>query len=117
MCDSSSWEGGARYASIKLYLGRGQFKGIKKADFQRQPPSDVVSALRRYGIDAHCLRSTSSWDGGRSVARILSAGSNVALSLDAARNVGTKVFLAATTGLACEHLIDQFKFQQKRKAS
>jgi phosphoribosylglycinamide formyltransferase-1 len=33
MCDSSSWESAARYGALKLYMGGGRFKGIKKAQY------------------------------------------------------------------------------------
>jgi hypothetical protein len=117
MCDSSSWEGGARYASVRLYLGRGRFATIKKADFLRKPSNEIVAALHRYGVEASTLGASASWHGGQSVSRALSAGSSIVMSLDVERNVGTKMFIAAAALDACTHLVDQFNSQQKRKAS
>jgi len=94
MCDSSSWEAGARYASVKLYMGNGRYVSIKKADFIKQPPEDVLERIRFLGFDPYVLRKDTAWRGGEGVTRQLSAASSQVLSLDIQRNLGTLYFNA-----------------------
>lgn len=95
MCDSSSWESGARYATINLYLGNGKFKIIKKTDFQNKPSPVVVEAIEKLGFSVGALAKAESWVGGPSVSRNLCAASGVQYSSDVEKNLKTKLFLAA----------------------
>lgn len=92
MCDSSSWESGGRYASIRLYMGSGRYVAIKKADFLGKPPQDVLDRIVYLGFDPYALRKDEAWRGGYSVNRRLSAASALALSLDVQKNLGVLMF-------------------------
>lgn len=105
MCDSSSWESGGRFAAVRLYMGSGRYVSVKKADFIKQPPNDVLDRIRDLGFDPYELRSDAAWRGGNSVNRKLSAASAVALSLDIQRNLGTLMFNAIA---ACRYACLQF---------
>jgi hypothetical protein len=94
MCDSSGWESGARYGSVKLYMGRGQFRPVKKADFSRKPDAALLGRIRDLGLDPLLFAKRDSWHGGYSLSRTLCARSAVAMSVDIEQNLGTKVFLA-----------------------
>lgn len=109
MCDSSSWEGGARYGRLSLYLGGGKTKTIKKSDFQNKPSEEVLRALKLQGVNPSDLAKASSWHGGNSLIRYLSAKNSVFLSLDIQKNLKTFVFQAASTNLAISLLIKGFE--------
>lgn len=94
MCDASSWEGGARFGVMPLYVGSGRFRTIKKAEFALRPPADVMAVLQRYGFDPAELRHEASWRGGPSLNRHICAASGVAYSLDVQKHLGTLMFLA-----------------------
>jgi hypothetical protein len=117
MCDSSTWEAGARFAAVKLYMGAGRSVLVKKADFQKQPDPAVAARLKFFGINPHSLSSTAAWSGGASANRTLCAASGVALSLDVERNLGTKMFIALTTELALQLVTTQYLRQTQREAA
>jgi len=94
MCDSSSWESGARYGGLKLYMGRGKFKSIKKADFANKPDQAVLDRIKQLGVDPYQLSQRDGWHGGYSASRTLCARSFVAMSVDVERSLKTKLFLA-----------------------
>ncbi len=114
MCDASSWESGARFASLPLYMGGGRFKVVTKKDFAARPPQDVAGLIRRYGIEPSELRFDVAWRGGYSANRRLCATSCVAFSLDVQRNLGTLVFLALTTPRAANVLAEGYAHLIKR---
>ena len=66
MCDASSWESGARFASLPLYTGGGRFTVVNKADFAGRPDHKIATAIRRYGVDPADLRHNEMWAGGYS---------------------------------------------------
>lgn len=106
MCDASSWESGARYGAVNLYMGGGRFKSLKKADFSNRPSPAVCQRLREFGVEPAGLATVAGWAGGDSWSRILSARSGVALSLDLEHHLGTRMFLALTTRRALRLLVD-----------
>lgn len=116
MCDSSSWESGARYGALKLYMGQGQFKGIKKTQFQQQPPQPVLERIRLLGVDPYLLAQVNSWHGGYSASRTLCARSTVAMSVDVERNLGTKLFLAIAAGSGLDLVISGFRYLYPKTA-
>lgn len=97
MCDSSSWESGSRFGGLKLYMGRGKFRSIKKPDFRQQPPLEVTERIKCLGCDVHLLGQMEGWHGHPSEARKLCARNGVALTVDVEKVTGTKMFLALTT--------------------
>jgi hypothetical protein len=100
MCDSSSWESGARYGGLKLYMGRGKFVTLKKTQFQDKPSQAVLDRIKQLGVDPYRLSNLGEWHGGPSASRTLCARSGVALSVDVERMTGTRQFLALTTAQA-----------------
>jgi hypothetical protein len=108
-CDCSNWETGARYGSIPLYLGRGEIVMYtrRKAALVR-PSARMWKAIQSCGFSPADLQKESAWRGGRSVIRKLGAASWVRYSLEAEERFGTRVFLAATTVMACELLLDAY---------
>jgi len=109
MCDSSTWESGARYGNIPLYMGNGKLQMIGKSDFQGKPNQQVLDRIQQLGIDPYLMSKTQSWHGGNSVSRTLCARSGVALSVDVERKTSTKLFLASATTLAVELLKTSFE--------
>lgn len=120
MCDSSSWESGARYGAISLYMGRGRFKRFNRQGFAEKPDNAVLQRIRDLGVDPYSLAREQGWRGGRSPARTLCARSGVALSVDVGRHLGTRMFLAVTTGMSLELIArgfhDLYATRQKEAA-
>ena len=110
MCDSSSWESGARYGGLKLYMGQGQFKSIKKSQFQQRPPQAILDRIKWLGVDPYSLAQVNNWYGGYSASRTLCARSAVAMSVDVERNLGTKLFLAIAAGIGLDLVINGFRY-------
>ena len=108
MCDSSSWESGARYGALKLYMGNANFLTIKKHQFQSRPSQAVLDRIRQMGVDPYRLARLDEWHGGPSVSRTLCARSGVTLSVDVERQTGTKMFLALTTAQALGLVVQGF---------
>lgn len=110
MCDSSSWEMGARYARVQVYMGGGRIKNYGKTDFKTDRIDfDTETAIRRLGFDPHLLRDDKNWAGGYSTSRRLGASSMVRLQLEIQKKVGTKLFLAATTDYALRICLEEFQ--------
>jgi hypothetical protein len=110
MCDASSWESGARYASLPLYLGSGKIKVVGKQDFRSRPSQEICRAICRLGVDPRLLAMAGAWTGGYSVSRRLCALSGVALSRDVQRNLGTNYFLAVAADCGLRLLIEAHDF-------
>src|SRR5690625_4563581 len=105
MCDSSTWETAPRYGSFSLYLGGGKSVQVNRKDFSKRPPIKIQKAIKKLGIDPLVLANESSWRGGESVSRTLSALSAYAMSVDVKKHTGTHLFSAAATELAVNLLI------------
>lgn len=117
MVDSSSWESGARYATVRIYLGAGKFKTITRTDFTARPDVAVMDGIRSLGIDPFGLSKESAWRGGYSVIRTLCARSAVRLSMDIERYVGTKMFTAIAAECGMDIVCSSFDyFNQGGKA-
>lgn len=117
MADSSSWEMGARFARTSVYLGGGQVTAIGKTDCLGTGTTiepRVWDALQRLGLEPSELKDPAKWQGGYSITRRLGAASAVKLSLDVEKELGTKLFMAATTTYAVRLLLEAFEFQQRR---
>lgn len=107
-CDSSSWEGGARYGTFPLYMGHGRIKVLGRADFAARPDRAYMARIDAMGFDPFALRDPDNWRGGNSTTRYIGAMSNIQMSLDTGRHLGTKLFLACTTETAVRLLLDCF---------
>jgi len=108
MCDSSTWESGARYGTLRLYMGKAKFVTLNKSQFQYRPPPAVLNRIRSLGVNPFRLARLDEWHGGPSASRTLCARSGVALSVDVETMLGTKMFLALTTSQALGLLVQGF---------
>ena len=118
MCDSSSWEAGARFGAVNLYLGQGKFKLIKKTDFKNKFSDEIFNRIKWMGIDPYSMSKMKNWHGGYSLSRNLCARSGVAMSVDVERHTKTKLFLALATNLAFDLLANGFNdLYLQRKAA
>lgn len=108
MCDSSAWESGARYGTIRLYMGKGLFQSINKKDFEKKPSKKIIERIKRLGINPFSLKKLENWQGGPSVSRNLCAASGVSLSIDLEENLNVKFFNAAAALEGILMLIDNF---------
>jgi hypothetical protein len=114
MCDSSSWESGARFGAFSLYLGDGRKHLLRRSEFARKPSAPIIAALASYGVDPNALAREQAWHGGTSLNRRLNAGSGVRLSLEIQKHIGTLYFLALTTQRSLQLLIDAYDFERNR---
>ena len=96
-CDSSSWNGGARFGHSDLYLGGGKFKKITKKDFLKHPSKEIINAVKRNNGDYKMLSKRQSWHGENESFQ-LSANSWANFSIDCERSINTKVFIAIAVG-------------------
>lgn len=108
MCDSSSWESGARFGTLNLYLGKGKFLTIQKTAFKEKLSDEIFNRIKWMGIDPFKMSKLKSWHGGNSLSRNLCARSGVAMSVDIERHTKTKLFLALATNLAFDLLAQGF---------
>lgn len=108
MCDSSNWEGAARYGGADVYMGYGKFARLTKNDVRAKPPQDILDRLFSMGFKPSELGTRANWHGGKSVSRRISAASWIAASIDIERNIGTKLFIAASVAGAVRIVCEQY---------
>lgn len=109
MCDSSSWESGGRYGSVRLYMGNGRHVSVHKAELVKPLSEAVADRIRQLGFDPAALRKRENWHGGESINRRLSVASALALSLDLQKHLGVLMFNAiADTGRGSRWFIETF---------
>lgn len=108
MCDSSSWESGARYGRINLYMGHGRFEDLTHENFSKCRDEAIFARIRHYGRDPSALLKRDSWHGGATPNRYLSAASGLALSIDIGQKLGTLMFNAMTTNMAVRLFADAY---------
>lgn len=51
MCDTASWESGAQFATIRLYLGNSRQVVVNKETFRTRPSQEILDACESYGIE------------------------------------------------------------------
>ena len=110
MCDASSFEAGARYGQLRLYMGHGHFKSYSRQALADAPPAvDFLQRIAHYGYDPYALRHERSWRGGESMVRLLCAASTVDFSTDIERVLGVKLFVAWAANGFGKQLIDAYQ--------
>lgn len=114
MCDSSSWEGGARYGQFALYMGKGQTTVLRKTDFAKKPTKEIAATIESFGFSPRDFAKTENWNGGYSLNRRICGYSATRFSLDVQENLGTCLFLAAATAHASKILLEGFEMEQSR---
>lgn len=116
MVDSSSWESGARYGSVRIYIG-GKFRTVTRANFITRPDAELMDAIRSLGLDPFSLSRDEAWSGSYSVIRTLCARSAIRLSMDMERRIDTKMFMACPGYTSTNSICSSFDyFNQGDKA-
>ena len=107
MADSSSWESGARYAQIPLYLGAGKnlIQLTKDTINEKLKNHEIIKAISELGVDPYSLLNNDCWSGGMSSSRVLGGRSYRRLSDEVFDKLGVNLFLAAATGYAIKLLL------------
>lgn len=104
MCDASTWEAGARFANLNLYMGQGRMALLRKRHFLTKPADAVMARLRHYGLNPYTLAKAAGWAGGYSTVRRANGASMAALSMDVERELGTLLFVACAASEAVQVL-------------
>ena len=110
-CDSSSWESGARFGTVPVYLQQGKMLNLDKKKIINNPSDEVKKALRAMDVDMEKIKSLEGWTGGDSEIRKTCAKSWGRLSVDIEKNLGTKLFLALATDHALKLIINAYESQ------
>jgi len=113
MCDSSTWEAGARFGTLQMYMGNGKFARVSRTDFNKKPSEAIMRRISELGHDPYKFAKEENWRGGGSMLRKLCASSGVAQSLDVEKHLGTKFFLALCSTLALELVVDAYNYQTR----
>jgi len=96
-CDSSNFNRGGKYGWVDIYVGAGHMPHLMRTTVKHgNISSAIASTLHRYGFDPWSLGRPSGWTGKDAPAVKIPYFSWVDFSLDAERNIGTKVFLACS---------------------
>lgn len=98
--DSSSWNFALRSGKMRLYAGNGVLSEFRREDILR---GGVIldSLLARHGLSSAervKLRSESAWRGAASTTFRASTSAAILRAQDTLTSVGTRLYLAATTG-------------------
>ena len=93
-CDSSTWNNVGRYGWLYIYMGNGVMKQINRDCIRLNPNQKIKEKLKLMGINLKKLKSTEGWTGSNNEAMKTGAASWVSYSIDAEKNLGTKLFLA-----------------------
>lgn len=96
MCDASSWSHASRNGDLKLYLGGGKIKSIRRKDFMRKPPEEIIRCLRSYGIKMGDISKKAFWDNGKNL-NTQASRMWVRRSLETEEKLGTHLFLACAS--------------------
>lgn len=115
--DSSSWNSGARYGNLSLYVGGGKIKNFNKNEFRTRPSDELLRIASANGLkpaEVFALSKALSWvnagyadglpalsgdlinTGAKSLAVSVGAVAHVLRSHHVEEQVGTKVYLAAS---------------------
>ena len=120
MCDSSSWNGAIKFASLKIYDRDGRFVSCQKRDFMKHPPTQVLRLLREYEIDPSTLAKVGNWkNSGKGIypTEVIAFRSFVRFQGDVTRGLGTKMFLAIASDWQARLMIEAYDFWERRKAA
>jgi hypothetical protein len=107
MCDSSSWESGARFGACRVYAGRGRF-----ITFSRKCERNSF-VLKSYGVRPQDTRHSKAFAGGTSLVRWLAGQSEVKYSVDVKRQIKTLLFIAAATPQAVNLLLEGIRNENR----
>jgi hypothetical protein len=114
MCDSSSWEGGARFGTFDIYMGNGRYERLKRTDFSKKPKPEIIKAIKSYGFNPSDFAKESAWRGGQSLNRTINAATAVRATLDIEKKLNTKQFSACATSLALSLLLQEHKKERNQ---
>lgn len=96
-CDSSSLSSAERFATMKLYMGRGKSVTIGKNGFKGKPDEKILRLIRSWGFSPSELAKSNSWINSGKQSRLhiqVNYHSFVAKMLDFEKHLGTRVFSA-----------------------
>lgn len=96
MCDSSTWEAGARYGQGRLPLADGNLYTIKHQDPGKYP-AHVLNYLNRMGFSRKRLADPQQWRGGKGIARVVLAAGWMHHAQRIEENLGTQMYMACAT--------------------
>jgi hypothetical protein len=113
MADSSNWRTGDRFGHMRLYMGHGQVRLIKRTDFVGLRDDAVMARIRHYGFEPADLLKRDGWygKGGDNVNNRICAASAVAFSLDVQKHLGTLMFNAVSTPNHLRQLMEAWERQ------
>jgi hypothetical protein len=112
--DSSSWESGAIFGSLELYIGKGKFIRLGKKDFSQKPRKEVIDHIQSYGFKINDFSKNENWSGGKSLNRQLCAASIVRYMLDLRKILNVNYFAASATMLAFTLLLNSLEMENNK---
>lgn len=101
--DSSSWASAARYGTLKLYKGYGQFRSCHRSDFAKPPTKEIRELLTLHGVsqkEMALMSQEKNWRGLNSMSQQVNARAAILHSVEVEKHIGTKVYLAMGAGNA-----------------
>ena len=127
--DSSSMFSTMRWGQLQVYMGNGRLKSVHKRKFNKKPNDELIQCMVKAGCDIKeisLLSKLESWDGGKKnlpwrkgglkgLASFITVKSHVKRGVDLERNVGTKIYFAASGVNQLEDIFDAYKILQERK--
>ncbi len=116
MCDASSWSHASRNGDLKLYIGQGKIKSIRRGDFMTRPDPQILRILNTYGISQQTIASNKFWTSWRDLNQA-AAQMWVRRSIESEKFLKTYLFLACATIQDIEMLLNGFQKEGVKNAS
>ncbi|WP_147310481.1 hypothetical protein [Cupriavidus taiwanensis] len=113
MADTAAWRSGDRYGNLRVYMGHGDMRVIKRTKFQSLRDDALMARIRHYGFEPADLLKAGNWRGlgGENLCNRICAASAVAFSLDVQRNLGTLLFNAVATPNHLRQLMEAWHYR------
>ena len=119
MCDSSSWSSAFRFASAKIYAGRGKWIPFTKKTMAAQPKKELTNLILEHGVSPARLAKNSEWSNGNREVEFaietLAHRTWVKYQQDVEKNLGTKMFLACSTDGQVRLMHRAFNYWSEKK--
>jgi hypothetical protein len=118
-----------RWGQLQVYMGNGAVKSVHKRNFYKKPNNELITAMIKAGCDMKeisLLSRLESWDGGKEnlpwregglkgLASFVTVKSHVKRGVDLERNIGTKIYFAASGVNQLTDIFDAFQILKERK--
>lgn len=112
MCDSSSWLHACRNGDLKVYIGKGEVKTVRKSHLISKPTKQMLEIFASYGISISDLRNESNWKNPKWLSST-AARMWIRRSIESEKKIGTHLFLSVALNHDLNQIYEGYKKEVK----